>query len=244
MRYLKAEIAYDGSCYHGFQRQNNALAVQQVLEDSIKALTAESVTVNGCSRTDTGVHARSFFMSFKMENPIPCEGFVRGMNSLLPEDIAVLSCEECDDDFHARYNCKGKEYEYLIYNSRSKDPFLKNRAYRYSYPIDEKLLSDAAKAFVGTHDFKSFCCADCDKENTTRTVFDFTVERQGDMISMKVSADGFLYNMVRIMVGTLLYVNEGKLTKQDITELFDTRDRTKAGVTVPPHGLYLNRVFY
>lgn len=244
MRYLKAKIAYDGSCYHGFQRQDNAIAVQQVVEDSVKSLTGESVTVNGCSRTDTGVHAREFFMSFKMENPIPCEGFVRGMNSLLPEDIAVLSCEECDENFHARYNCKGKEYEYLIFNSRSKNPFLKNRAYRYSYPIDEKLLNDAAEAFVGTHDFKSFCCADCDKENTTRTVYAFSVERQGDMISMKVSADGFLYNMVRIMVGTLLYVNEGKLTKQDMINLFDTRDRTKAGVTVPPQGLYLNKVFY
>lgn len=244
MRYLKAKIAYDGSCYHGFQRQDNAIAVQQVLEDSIKALTGESVTVNGCSRTDTGVHAREFFMSFKMGNPIPCEGFVRGMNSLLPEDIAILSCEECEEGFHARYNCKGKEYEYLIFNSRLKNPFLKNRAYRYSCKIDEKLLSDAAEAFVGTHDFKSFCCADCDKENTTRTVYSFTVERQGDMISMKVSADGFLYNMVRIMVGTLLYVNEGKLTKQDIVKLFDTRDRTKAGVTVPPQGLYLNKVFY
>lgn len=244
MRYLKAKIAYDGSCYHGFQRQDNALAVQQVIEKAISALTGESVSINGCSRTDTGVHAREFFMSFKMKNPIPCEGFVRGMNSLLPEDIAVINCEECSEDFHARYNCKGKEYEYIIFNSRSKNPFLKNRAYRYSYPIDEKLLDDAAKAFVGTHDFKGFCCADCDKENTTRTVYDFSVSRNGDIISMKVSADGFLYNMVRIMVGTLLYINEGKLSKEDIVKLFDSRDRTKAGVTVPPHGLYLNKVFY
>lgn len=244
MRYLKAKIAYDGSCYHGFQRQNNAIAIQQVIEDTICELTGEEVTVNGCSRTDTGVHAREFFLSFKMENPIHCEGFLRAVNNLLPDDIAFLSVEECDEDFHARYDCKGKEYEYLLFNSRAKDPFLKNKAYRYTYPLDEKLLDKAAKQFIGKHDFKSFCSADCTKENTVRTITDFSVSRNGDMVSFKVSADGFLYNMVRILVGTLLYVNEGKLACEQIAELFDKKDRTKAGVTVPPQGLYLNRVFY
>ncbi len=244
MRFIKARIAYDGACYHGFQRQNNAIAIQQVIEEAIETLIGEKVTVNGCSRTDTGVHAREFYLSFKMENPICCEGFLKAINNLLPDDIAFLSVEECDESFHARYNCKGKEYEYLIFNSREKNPFLKNKVYRYTYPMNVKLMNDAAKVFVGTHDFKSFCSADCTKENTVRTITDFSVERQDDMVSFKVSADGFLYNMVRILVGTLLYVNEGKLTVEELEKLFDKKDRTKAGVTVPPDGLYLNHVYY
>ncbi len=244
MRRIKAVACYDGSAYHGFQRQDNAYTVQQAIEDALFTLTGEKISVNGCSRTDTGVHAREFVLSFDIKNAIPCEGIVRGMNNMLPPDIAFKSCEECESDFHARYNCKGKEYEYLIHNSRGKNPFIHSRAYRYALPIDEKLLQKAAEKFVGTHDFKSFCCADCDKENTTRTVYSCTVERQDDMIYVRISADGFLYNMVRIIVGTLLYVNEGKLTPEDIPHLFEVRDRTKAGVTVPPQGLYLNKVFY
>ncbi|MBQ1535261.1 MAG: tRNA pseudouridine(38-40) synthase TruA, partial [Ruminococcus sp.] len=147
-------------------------------------------------------------------------------------------------DFHARFDCKGKEYEYLIHNSEYKNPFYMNTAYRSWYPIDEKKLDSAAKDFIGEHDFKAMCSAECTKDNTVRTIKSFDVHRQGDMVTFTVSGDGFLYNMVRIMVGTLLFINEGKLEQGDIPRIIQSRDRTKAGRTVPPQGLYLNKVFY
>ena len=166
------------------------------------------------------------------------------MNARLPDDIAVKTCEEADEDFHARFDCKGKEYEYIIHNSEYKNPFYVNTAYRSWYPIDEKKLDKAAKAFVGEHDFKALCSTDCTKENTVRTIFSFDVRREGDLVIFTVSGNGFLYNMVRIMVGTLLSVNEGKLKAEQLEEILASKDRTRAGRTVPPQGLYLNKVFY
>lgn len=244
MRNFRLVIAYNGTAYHGWQRQKNALAVQQVLEDTIYKLTGERVTADGCSRTDAGVHARQFVVSFKLNSTITCRGIVFGLNPKLPDDISVLSCEEVRDDFHARYDCAGKEYEYIIHNSEIKNPFYKDTAYRYWYPIDEKKLDVAAKDFIGKHDFKSFCSTDCTKENTERTIFDFSVKRDGELVYFIVSGDGFLYNMVRIMVGTLLFINEGKISENGIPKILSSRNRTKAGKTVPPQGLYLNKVFY
>lgn len=242
MRNFKVTMAYDGSAYHGFQRQGNALAVQQVVEEAIEKLIGEKAVIYGCSRTDTGVHARQFVFNFHTDSTITEKGVIYGLNTLLPDDIAILTCEEVPDDFHARYCCLGKEYEYLIHNSRIKDPFFATTAYRYGYELDVTLMHKAAQAFVGEHDFKAMCAAACDKENTVRTINSFTAERNGDIVKFTVSGNGFLYNMVRIMVGTLLAVNEGKIS--DIESILASRDRTKAGRTVPPQGLYLNRVFY
>lgn len=244
MRNFKVRIAYSGTAYHGWQRQNNALAVQEVFENALFVLTGQHITVQGCSRTDAGVHAREYVLSFMLDSSISCHGIVFGLNPKLPDDISVLSCEEAPLDFHARYCCKGKEYEYIVHNSQIKNPFYKDTAYRSWYPIDADLLDRAAKDFVGTHDFKAFCSTDCEKENTVRTIHYFNVRRDGDLVIFSVSGDGFLYNMVRIMVGTLLYINEGKLGEHEIPEIFRTLDRTKAGKTVPPQGLYLNRVYY
>lgn len=244
MKNFLVKIAYNGSAYHGFQRQNNSLAVQQVVEEAVEALTGQRVTINGCSRTDAGVHAREFYFSFPTDSTITCRGIVFGLNSRLPDDIAVLKCKEVSPDFHARYMCRGKEYEYIVHNSEIKNPFYKDTAYRSWYPIDEEKLDKAAQDFVGTHDFKAFCSADCEKENTVRTVNYFNVKRQGDVVIFTVSGDGFLYNMVRIMVGTLLFINEGKIGENDIPKILQSRDRTLAGKTVPPQGLYLNRVYY
>ncbi len=236
--------AYNGAAYHGFQRQSNALAVQQVIEEAIEALTGQAVTINGCSRTDAGVHAREYYFSFTIESGINCRGIIAGLNDKLPDDIAVLNCKEVPKDFHARFMCRGKEYEYIVHNSCIKDPFYKDTAYRSRIPIDEKLLDKAAQAFVGEHDFRAFCSADCEKENTVRKIYWFRVRREGDMVVFTVAGNGFLYNMVRIMVGTLLYINEGKIEADAIEEIIRSRDRTKAGITVPPQGLYLNKVFY
>lgn len=244
MRNFKVTIRYCGSSYHGWQIQNNSLAVQEVFEKALSDLLGEPTVVTGCSRTDAGVHAREYVLNFYTNSTITCRGIVFGMNSRLPDDIGVMTCEEASESFHARFDCKGKEYEYVIHNSEYKNPFYMNTAYRSWYPIDEKKLDKAAKDFVGEHDFKAFCCAECTKENTVRTIYSFDVRREGEMVIFTVSGSGFLYNMVRIMVGTLLFINEGKLEENAIPRILDSKDRTKAGRTVPPQGLYLNKVFY
>ena len=168
------------------------------------------------------------------------------MNALLPDDIAVLDCEDAEEDFHARFSAKGKEYIYLINNAPQKDPFGYRLALFYPYRLDEARLDRAAKLFVGTHDFAAFCKAEAKEHlaTTVRTVWDAGVSRDGDTVRVTVSGDGFLHNMVRIIVGTLIYINEGKRTENDIIRSLETGERDIAGITIPPHGLYLNRVFY
>lgn len=246
MRNLKVCIAYNGAAYHGFQRQNNAVTVQQTIEEKMSKLLGQPVTINGCSRTDTGVHARQFYFNAKIDNAIPCEGFVKGMNSLLPDDIAVLSCEDTDEDFHARFCSKGKEYIYIVSNAPQRDVFSRNLVLHYPAALDEKKMDKAAKLFIGEHDFAAFCKAEAKEhlKSTVRTVYDFSVTRDGDKVIFTVSGNGFLHNMVRIMVGTLIYVNEGKRTENDIIRSLETGDRETAGKTIPPEGLYLNKVFY
>ena len=244
MKNYKVTCSFLGSRYHGFQRQENLLTVQGEIERAIYKLLGERATINGCSRTDAGVHANEFVFSTELESPIDCRGIKYGLNGVLPPDIAVLSAMEAPEGFHARYCCRGKEYVYLIHNSETKSPFYADRMYRSWYPIDEKKLDLACKDFIGEHDFKSFCAAACDKEITVRTINEFRVERSGDIVKFTVSGDGFLYNMVRIMVGTLLFINDGKLPPGSIPEIIAAKDRTRAGKTVPPQGLYLNKVYY
>lgn len=243
-RNLKVRIGYRGTAYHGFQRQENALSVQNVLEDRLSKLTASKVKINGCSRTDTGVHANEYFFSFKTAHTIPCENIVRGMNSLLPGDIAVFDCEEVPVDFHARYSCVGKEYIYKILNRRVRDPFLDDLALHYPYDMDIELMNKAAEKIIGTHDFSAFCGALGAKDNSVRTVSKCSLKREGSLVILTVRGDGFLYNMVRIIAGTLIYVNEGRISPDSIPEIIESRDRGRAGITAKPHGLYLNRVFY
>ncbi|MBP5605248.1 MAG: tRNA pseudouridine(38-40) synthase TruA [Ruminiclostridium sp.] len=246
MRNLKVQIAYNGTAYHGWQRQKNNITVQQVIEECMSRILGSSVTVHGCSRTDAGVHARQFFFSTVTGSTIPCPGLVKAMNSLLPEDIAVLSCEEADAGFHARFSASGKEYVYLVNTAEQRDVFGNRLALHYPYHLDTEKLDRCAKLFAGTHDFSAFCKAEAKEHlsSTVRTVYDFGVSRSGDTVSFTVSGSGFLHNMVRIMVGTLIYVAEGKRTEEDIVRSLETGERSDAGITVPPHGLYLNRVFY
>ncbi|MDE6595033.1 MAG: tRNA pseudouridine(38-40) synthase TruA, partial [Oscillospiraceae bacterium] len=197
MRNLKVFTAYCGTAYHGFQRQENAVGVQNILEEKLSLLTNGDVKINGCSRTDTGVHANEYCFSFETEHSIPCNNIIRGMNSILPDDISILSCEEVPADFHARYSCIAKEYEYLILNRQSKDPFLANRALHYPFKLDIPLIEKAAQDFVGTHDFTSFCGTANLKENTVRTIEYFKVIQNENLVKLIVKGDGFLYNMVR-----------------------------------------------
>lgn len=245
MRNLLFTIAYDGSGYHGWQIQQNARTVQGAFQEALYKATGLREDLKACSRTDTGVHAREFCLSLKTESLVSPQRMTAALNHWLPEDIAVKSCREVPEDFHARYSCQGKEYCYEIWNHPVRDPFLRGRALHYWYPIDETLLGRAAEYYVGTHDFTSFCTLDRrEKGDLTRTVTRAQVERQGDRVTFIVAADGFLYNMVRIMVGTLLWVQQGRLRPEDIPEILDAKDRAAAGPTAPASGLYLNRVFY
>lgn len=246
MRNLKVCIAYNGAAYHGFQRQSNAVTIQQVLEDGLRKLLKTPTTINGCSRTDTGVHAKQFFFSFRTNSSIPCDGFVKGMNALLPDDIAALSCEDADEDFHARFSAKGKEYIYRVKNTPQRDVFTDRLALWYHGALDEQVMDKAAKLFIGEHDFAAFCKAEAKEhlKSTVREVYDFSVRRENDEVIFTVSGSGFLHNMVRIMVGTLIYVSEGKRTESDILRSLETGVRETAGKTIDPRGLYLNRVFY
>lgn len=246
MRNLKVKTAYNGSAYHGWQSQNNALAIQDVIEQRLSKMLGEKISVNGCSRTDTGVHAKDFCFNFHTENPIPCEGLLKGMNSQLPDDIALLSCEEVDESFHARFDSKGKQYLYIVNNAAQRDVFMQNLAFFYPYKLDENKMNEAAQLFVGEHDFKAFCKAEslAHLKSTVRTISEFKVIRNGNFVEFYVTGDGFLHNMVRILVGTLIYVNENKRTKDDILASLATGKREKAGITLSPCGLYLNKIYY
>ncbi len=246
MRNLKIYIAYDGSCYHGWQRQENNITVQQVIEDTMSRILGENVTAAGCSRTDAGVHAREYCLTVKTDKPIPCGGLVRAMNGQLPDDIAVKSCEDAPEDFHARFSSHGKEYVYLINTAPVRDVFANRHALHYPHPLDETELDRISKLYVGEHDLKAFCRAESQAlhRSTVRTVYSAGVERSGDTVTFTVSGSGFLHNTVRIMVGTLLWISEGKISEANIERAFATGDRELLGVTAPPNGLYLNKVLY
>lgn len=245
LRNLLVTIAYDGKNYHGWQIQENALSVQEVFQRALFRVTECPVDIKGCSRTDSGVHANQYCISVKLEHGIPCERLLAALNRFLPKDMAVLSCKEVPLSFHARYSCTGKEYVYQIWNHPVRNPFLDGYAYHYWYPLDVELLNRSAQAYVGAHDFTSFCTLDARKAgNLVRTVRRFEVKREGSMVTMTVEADGFLYNMVRIMVGTLLRIAQGKFAPDSIPAILEAKNRAKAGPTAQPCGLYLNRVFY
>ena len=244
MRNLLLTISFDGTAYHGWQVQDNALTVQQTLQDALQQLCSRRDNVVGCSRTDAGVHANMYCCNIRTEHPIPCDKLVTALNAVLPRDIAALDCKEVDFDFHARYDCKSKEYIYKIWNSPNKNPFLYNHSLHYKYPLDAEFLSSQAKQFIGTYDFSSFCAAGSSVEDTVRTVMNASVERNGDEVIFRVEADGFLYNMVRIMMGTLIDISRGKLPENSIPQIIEAKNRFAAGYTAPARGLYLNKIHY
>lgn len=245
LRNLLLTISYDGSCFHGWQIQKNALAVQQVFQESLYKIISQVPDIKGCSRTDSGVHANMYCISLKTEHPIPPQRLKAALNRYLPKSVAVLDCKEVPLDFHARYSCKSKQYIYKIWNDEVRNPFLEGYALHYRYYLDEKMLNKAAQDYVGRHDFTSFCTVDKrEKGDFTRNVKMFSVERQDRLVTMTVEADGFLYNMVRIMVGTLLRIQQGKINPIAIPEILEKRNRKFAGPTAPAQGLYLNKVNY
>lgn len=257
-RNIKLTIEYDGTAYHGWQSQENAVTVQDTVTAAVCRLTGESITVTGSSRTDTGVHALGYVCNFFTDSAIPADKFAFALNMLLPDDIVVKSSEEAAPDFHARFSAKGKKYTYLIYNSTFPSALLRHRAYHVYYPLDVDEMNKAARHFVGTHDFLAFSASGFSAKTTVRTITSAIVsgvshtqhivqpenENMGQLIEFSVAGDGFLYNMVRIMAGTLVEVGFGKLGANDVPEIIASLDRRRAGRTAPAHGLYLAEVFY
>ena len=244
MRNVAFKLMYNGTAYHGWQVQKTQATVAETLERALSALCREPVKVTGCGRTDAGVHAERYVANFRTESRIPIDRMPYAINTHTPEDIAVREAVEVPEDFNAIGSCIKKEYIYRIYNSRFKNPFYVNRAYFYPKRLDEDFLNRAAHMFVGTHDFRAVRSVGTETKTTVRTVYWCDVTRNGDLLELRVCADGFLYNMVRAITGTVLYAAEGKFAPEDIPAILESGDRTLAGPTVPPGGLYLTRIWY
>ena len=245
----KATVRYVGAGFHGFQVQPGQRTVQGELCRALSELFGCPAKVTGCSRTDSGVHANEFVIRIDAErSSVPPEKLPVALAEKLPPDLALISAEECSEDFHPRYGVCGKQYLYRVRNCAVRDPFLYGRVWLFPRRIDDSGLDRmrrAARDFIGKHDFTSFMSSGSDTpDDTVRTVTAFSVEREGEEIRFTVRADGFLYNMVRIMVGTLLEIAQGKIPEDAIGAILAAKDRAKAGMTAPPEGLYLDRVFY
>ena len=238
------EISYLGTNYCGWQVQPNGITVQEVLQDALFKILKHRPDVTGCSRTDSGVHAKSFFCHFDTSVSIPNLGLVLGLNTVLPNDVSAISCYDVDNDFHARYSSKGKLYKYSFFCSKIRDPFLDGRTLLIKNDIDLAKAKEYCKLLIGEHNFEAFSSVNRTVTDTTRTVYECYVEHKNNEYDFYVKADGFLYNMVRIMVGTLLDFSLGKISKTDIKNAFETGNRKLLGATAPPQGLYLEKVFY
>jgi len=244
VRNIALFLKYDGSAYHGWQVQKNARSVAQTLEEAAAAVVGHKVHLTGCGRTDAGVHARVYVANFRTESSIPCDRLPYALNTHLPDDIVVYDAMQVHDGFNAIGSCVRKEYTYQIYNSHIRDPFYVQRAWFYPKRLDEKVMQAAASQFVGTHDFAAVRSVGTDVKSTVRTVHHFEVERQGNLLLLRICANGFLYNMARAMTGTVVYAAEGKIQPEQIGAILDSGNRTAAGPTVPPGGLYLTQLWY
>lgn len=247
MKNIKLIIEFDGTNYCGWQRQVKEPTVQEAIEKAIASLTgeaAQAINLTGCSRTDSGVHSRAFVANFKTASKIPPEKFKEALNSKLPEDIAIIYSQEVALDFHARYAASGKTYCYTILNRSVRSPLYRNYTYQVKDSLDIEKMKEASRYFIGKHDFTAFKSTGSSVKTSVRTITALEVHKEGELIKIYASADGFLYNMVRIIVGTLLDVGRGKIAPDSIKAIIESKERTRAGICVPAQGLSLEKVFY
>ncbi|HHW38686.1 MAG TPA: tRNA pseudouridine(38-40) synthase TruA [Bacillales bacterium] len=245
MNRLKCTIAYDGTNFSGFQVQPNGRTVQGDIEKALYKLhKGEEIRIHPSGRTDAGVHAHGQVIHFDSPLSIPIDRYQMALNTLLPDDIVVDAVENVTADFHARYNVMKKEYRYFLLNQKERDVFRKNHSYYYPYALNLERIIEAAEYLLGTHDFTSFCSTKSDKENKIRTIEEIEIWKESNEIVFRFVGNGFLYNMVRIIVGTLLKVGQGKLEPEDIKVIIEEKNRKAAGKTAPPHGLHLWKVWY
>jgi tRNA pseudouridine38-40 synthase len=245
MRNVRITLEYDGSNYHGWQRQTNGLSIQQVLEEKIAVMTGEDVRVIGSGRTDAGVHALGQVAHFRTATSIREFNLLGGLNSLLPRDIVILDLREADASFHARYDAKSKVYLYQIHNSPVRPVMCRQYAWFVSGKLVLGMMRDAARLFEGTHDFSSFCSTHSDAPDRIRTVSGIQIESGArGLIRIEIEADGFLRYMVRGIVGMLVEAGRGKLSLPELQQIMDARDRKRGGITAPAQGLFLKEVRY
>ncbi len=237
-------LSYDGTAYHGWQTQKNAVSVQETVTKAVSALLGQKVYVSGVGRTDAGVHARRYLANFHADCSIPLDRLPYAINARLPMDIAVTAAVEVPEDFDARFSCTRKEYTYLIYPGRMRDPFENHRSYFYPYPLDVDAMERGAQYFVGRKDFASVRSVGTPVKSTVREIFYCHADRLGPLVRIRVCADGFLYNMVRAIAGTLLYVGQGKTAPEQVADILASCDREQAGPTLPPQGLFMSRLWY
>ncbi len=244
MQNFQITIAYDGSRYHGWQRLKSEQTIQGKIESVLSEMTGHQVEIHGAGRTDAGVHARAQSAHFKIQTACSPKEIARYLNRYLPEDIAVIDCAYAEERFHARLNATGKRYIYRIWNSDTPNVFERKYLCRVEDPLDVEKMQQAAGELLGRHDFRAFCGNKKMKKSTVRTLYRAQVERVGAEVRMTFEGTGFLQNMVRILAGTLMEVGMGKRAPADMRRILESEDRTQAGITMPPHGLILDAVFY
>lgn len=245
MQNYKITIQYEGTRYNGWQKNANAEnTIQSVLEQTIQKVTGEEIEIIGSGRTDAGVHATGQVANFKTETRFDAERLMDNINDMLPSDIKILKCKEVNDRFHARLNAKEKTYKYSVDIGKKPNVFTRRTIQHYPYVLDFWEMERAIKHLKGEHDFKSFCSNKRTKKSTVRTIYSIDIEKNGTEISLIFRGNGFLYNMVRILAGTLLEVGRGKIKAKDINKILDSKDRQFAGSTMPPRGLCLMEVKY
>ena len=244
MRRIRLIISYDGTNYVGWQVQPNGVSVQALLEQALFELTGETIRVEGSGRTDSGVHAKAQVAHFDTEARMAADKFAIAMNTHLPRDVRVLYSEECDSSFHARFSAKRKVYTYTVQLGAHADVFLRTTSLHLHYTPDIAAMQQAAGCVIGTHDFNAFKCADSSMENTVRTITRSEWMKDGNLLTYTVEGNGFLYNMVRILVGTMLEIGSGKRPVSDLQKAIESGKRSDAGATAPAHGLCLCRVEY
>ena len=244
MRRIRLRVAYDGTAYCGWQVQPEVPTIEGELNQAISRLTKEEIIVIGASRTDAGVHAKGNVAVFDTESTIPADRFAYALNPLLPEDIVVVASDEVEADWHPRHCNTEKTYEYRVLNQKLPDPMRRRDTYFVSFPLDLEKMRKAAGYLEGEHDFKSFCNVHTHVEDTVRTIYRMEVIREENVITFRVRGNGFLYNMVRILAGTLIGVGRGLIDPEEIPAMLKAKDRQAAGMTVPPQGLTLMKIDY
>lgn len=244
MRNIKLTIEYDGKEFNGWQKQPTKLNIQGEIEKAIEEITGEKVDLTASGRTDAGVHSLGQTANFKTDSQIPIEKIAKAINSKLKKSIVIKSAEEVDEKFHSRYSVKSKTYRYIINNSENGTAIYRGLEYHIPMKLDVKKMQEAVKFFEGEHDFKGFKASGTSSKSSIRTIYKGEVKQEGERIIIEVTGNGFLYNMVRIIAGTLVDVGLEKIKPEEISEIIESKDRTKAGKTLPPHGLYLLKVEY
>ena len=244
MRNIKLTIEYDGKDFNGWQKQPSKLNIQGEIERAIEEVTGEKVDLIASGRTDAGVHALGQVANFRLEKDFPIEKIPYALNSKLKKSIRIKEAEEVPEKFHSRYTCKKKTYRYVINNSVQGTAIYRYLQYHFPEKLDENKMNEAVKFLIGEHDFKSFKASGTSSKSSVRTIYNAKVTRDGEIVTIELTGNGFLYNMVRIIAGTLVDVGIGKIEPSDVKEILEAKDRLKAGKTLPPTGLYLVNVEY